>query len=130
MVRRLSASALLALVPSLAFAAASDVDTNFAACAKNAHGATYPMLHCYSEEMRASDAAMTDSYKDALAHAADPATKRYLARSQTAWVTYRDAWCEATVSRSGSLARLKLMECRIDETKKRTAALTNLAAPQ
>lgn len=124
------ASAFLALAPSIAFAAASDADTNFAACAKRAHGATYPMLHCYSEEMQASDAAMTASYKNALAHAADPTTKRYLTRSQTAWVNYRDAWCEATVSRSGSLARIKLMECRIDETKKRAEALANLATPQ
>lgn len=130
MVRRLIALAIAALAPSIAFAATSDTDTDFAACAKKAHGATYPMLHCYSQEMQAADDAMTASYKTASAQISNATTKRYLTRSQTAWVSYRDAWCEATVSRSGSLARLKLMECRIDETKKRTEALTNLAAPQ
>src|ERR1043165_7090351 len=94
----------------------SDQATNnkseeFEACAKKAHGATFPMLHCYSEEMKAADDAVAASYKKALDQTSNATTKSFLTRSQKAWQSYRDAWCEATVSRSGSRARIRLLEC-------------------
>ena len=99
----------------------------FEACAAQAHGTTYPMLHCYSLEMQAADDAMTASYQSALAAKSDPKTKDYLTRSQAAWSDYRDAWCEATVSRSGTMARFKLFECRLTETARRAEELRDLA---
>ena len=130
MLRSLIACSAILLAAVTARAATNDESVDFKTCAKKAHGATYPMLHCYSEEMKAADDAMTATYDRVREDIANPTTKNYLTRSQKAWEDYRDAWCEATVSRSGSLARIRLMECRIDETKKRTQALADLAGPQ
>lgn len=98
----------------------------FEACAAKTHGATFPLLRCYSQEMQAADDAMTAAYQNALAAIADPKTKDFLTRSQTAWSDYRNAWCEATVPRSGSLARFKLFECRLAETARRVDQLKAL----
>jgi uncharacterized protein YecT (DUF1311 family) len=124
---RLAALAIAALLAAAAPARADDLSPAFQACAAKAHGATYPMLHCYAAEMQARDDAMDAAYAAALKAATDPRTKKYLTASQIAWSDYRDAWCEATVSRSGSLARLRLMRCRLDLTATRTAALATLA---
>ena len=119
----------LAAALSIAAQAASDgVSADFVACAKKVHGATFPLLHCYSEEMKAQDAALAAAYERARRSTDNTTTKKFLTRSQAAWENYRDAWCEATVSRSGSLARVKLFECRLSETKRRTEALANLSA--
>ncbi|MBL7096928.1 MAG: DUF1311 domain-containing protein [Alphaproteobacteria bacterium] len=120
-------AALLVAAP-LAFAADAPKSAGFEACAAKAHGATFPLLHCYAQEMQARDDAVAAAYNAALAAAADPRTKGFIQASQTAWESYRNAWCEAQVSRSGSLARLKLMECRLQETAMRTNALKELVA--
>jgi uncharacterized protein YecT (DUF1311 family) len=99
----------------------------FEECAAKTHGATFPLLHCYSEEMKAEDDALVTAYDAARAATSNPKTLDYLARSQTAWSDYRDAWCEATVPRSGSLARIRLFECRLALTSDRIAALKDLA---
>ena len=112
----------LAVAPASA-AAVSEKSAVFEACAARAHGATFPLLHCYSVEMQAADAAMAAAYKAARAGASDGKTRGFLVRSQTVWLDFRDAWCEARVPRSGSLARFKLFECRLAETKQRTAEL-------
>jgi uncharacterized protein YecT (DUF1311 family) len=78
--------------------------------------------------MQARDDAMAAAYNAALAAAGDSKTKGFIEASQTAWESYRDTWCEASVPRGGSLARLKLMECRLRETAVRTDALKGLAA--
>lgn len=98
----------------------------FEACAAKAHGATFPLLHCYAQEMQADEDAMMAIYNAVTAAASDAKSKDYLTASQAAWTSYRDAWCEATVPRGGSLARLKLMECRIAQTARRTAELKAL----
>ena len=122
-----AAIAIFMILFGAAIAAAADSSLGkskaFAACARQAHGATFPLLHCYSVEMQAADRAMAAAYKTALAGVADHKTRGYLARSQEAWSDFRDAWCEATVPRSGSLARIKLFECRLAETRRRAAAL-------
>jgi uncharacterized protein YecT (DUF1311 family) len=123
-VRRLALAALIALGASPALAAGATGGA-FETCAAKAHGATFSLLHCYAQEMQAREDAMTTAYNAAL-DAADPKTKGFIERSQTAWTDYRDAWCEATVPRSGSLARLRLMRCRLDETARRTDALRAL----
>lgn len=125
----LAALAVLFVAPS-AVAADAPVPKSaaFEACIATTHGATFPLLHCYAAEMQLRDDAMTAAYDAALAAARDPRTKVYLARSQTAWSDYLDAWCEARVPRSGSHARLMLMECRLEETVERTAALKALFA--
>jgi len=126
--RRVVLAAAL-LVATLPPALADDVSKSaaFEACAAKAHGATFPLLHCYAQEMQAREDAMTAAYSAARAAASDDKTKGYVEASQTAWLSYRDAWCEALVPRSGSLARLKLMECRLRETAIRTDALKGLA---
>src|SRR5689334_17532190 len=129
MPRSLIVLAALAFVATSAHAATSGNSADFEACAKKAHG-TFPLLHCYSEEMKAADSAVSASYQKALDHTANAMTKKYLTRSQAAWESYRDAWCEATVSRSGSLARIRLLECRVDVTKHRAAELAALTDPQ
>ena len=126
---------ILALIIASATASSAAAESSaaksaaFEACAARAHGATYPLLHCYSREMQAADAALAGAFAAALANARDPKTKAYLARSQTAWLDYRDAWCEAGVARSGSLARLKLFECRLALTASRTADLNARVSP-
>ena len=127
---RIEASAAIAILmilfgAAIAVAAVTSVgkSTAFAACSKRAHGATFPLLHCYSVELQAVDDAMATAYKTAIAGVGDHKTRGYLARSQETWSDFRDAWCEATVPRSGSLARIKLFECRLAEAKRRTAAL-------
>jgi len=127
--RRLAAGAafFVAITGAALAADAPPKSAAFEACAAQAHGATYPLLHCYSLEMQTADDAMTAAYQDALAAKSDPKTKDYLTRSQTAWSDYRGAWCEATVPRLGSLARFKLFECRLTETARRTEELKALA---
>ncbi len=127
---RIETGAVIAIFMTLlgaAIAVAADTSNGksaaFATCSKRAHGATFPLLHCYSVEMQAVDGAMATAYKIAVAGVGDHKTRGYLARSQKTWSDFRDAWCEATVPRSGSLARFKLFECRLAETKRRTAAL-------
>ena len=127
---RIGASAVIAISIALLGASVVPAEHNpfaksgaFAACARQAHSATFPLLHCYSVESQAADAAMAAAYRGALAGVVDHKTRSYLARSQAAWSDFRDAWCEATVPRSGSLARIKLFECRLAETKRRTTAL-------
>ena len=115
----------LALGPASA-AAVSEKSAAFEACAARAHGVTLPLLHCYSAEMQSADAAMAAAYK--AARAGYGKTRSYLLRSQAAWSDFRDAWCEARVPRSGSLARFKLLECRLAETKLRTAELKMAAS--
>ena len=118
--RSFFAAVLFLLVP---LAPARADDATFEACAAKAHGATFPLLHCYAQQMQADEDAMTAAYDAALAAASDPKTRNFLAASQDAWTGYRDAWCEATVPRAGSLARLKLMQCRIAQTARRAAEL-------
>ena len=117
----------LALVPASA-AAVSEKSAVFEACAARAHGATFPLLHCYSVDMQAADVALAAAYKAARDGASDGKTRGFLVRSQAAWLDFRDAWCEARVPRSGSLARFKLFECRLAETKQRTAELKAAAS--
>ncbi|MEJ1970702.1 MAG: lysozyme inhibitor LprI family protein [Rhizomicrobium sp.] len=116
------ALAILGAAPALA-ADGPPKSAAFEACAAKAHGVTFSLLHCYAREMQAADDAMAAAYDGASKAASDPRTRDYLTRSQTAWGSYRDAWCEASVPRSGSLARFKLFECRLAETARRTAAL-------
>jgi uncharacterized protein YecT (DUF1311 family) len=130
MVRSLIALAVLAFVAATAQAATNTKSEDFEACAKKAHGATFPLLHCFSEEMKAADDVVRASYKKALDQTSNATTKKFLTRAQTAWENYRDAWCEATVARSGSLARIRLLECRVDETRHRAAELAALTDPQ
>ena len=94
--------------------------------ATKAHGATFPVLHCFAQEMEMREAAMTAAYNAALAATTDPRSKQFIQTSQTAWSDYLDAWCEGTVPRSGLLARLRLMDCRVAETARRTDELKRL----
>jgi uncharacterized protein YecT (DUF1311 family) len=110
----------------VALGADSPNSAAFEACAAKAHGATFPLLECYAQDMEAHEAAMTAALDAALAARSDPRAKKFIQTSQTAWSDYRDAWCEATVPRSGSLARLKLMACRVAETARRTDELKQL----
>ena len=95
----------------------------FEECARGAHGVTWPLLRCYSKEMQAADDALSTAYAEALANTRDPKTRDYLAKSQASWADLLHTWCEAVVPRSGSLARFKLFECRLSETRARTKAL-------
>jgi uncharacterized protein YecT (DUF1311 family) len=117
----------IAIVAASATPLAADLPMSaaFRACAAKAH-ATYPRLHCYSIEAQARNDALNSAYAAALAAKSDPRTKDYLAKSQTAWSDYLDAWCEATVSRSGSGARFGLFDCRLRETTRRTKELISL----
>lgn len=125
--RRGIAGSIVAAVLVAAAAHAGGHSTAFEACAAQAHGATYPLLHCYSAEMKAADDAMGAALDAATAAMTDRHTTDYLTRSQKAWLDYRDAWCEATVPRAGSLARLKLFECRLALTARRIEELKSLA---
>jgi uncharacterized protein YecT (DUF1311 family) len=124
-VRILAALAICAFFAGVPAAAAGH-STAFEACAAKTHGATFPLLRCYSEEMKAADDRLAAAFDAARTARSDPKTLDYLTRSQSSWSDYRDAWCEATVPRMGSLARLKLFECRLAETARRTEALQSL----
>lgn len=117
----------IAMVAAAATPMAADVPMSaaFRTCAVKAH-ATYPRLHCYSIEAQAREDALNSAYAAALAAKSDPRTKDYLAKSQAAWSDYLDAWCEATVSRSGSGGRFGLFACRLRETTRRTKELKSL----
>jgi len=118
----LASLALLVVVAAPAHAAGAA----FAVCAAAAHGATFPLLHCYAIELKASEEAMASALTKAERATRDPKTLDFLERSQSAWSDYRDAWCEARVPRSGSLARIELMACRLAETQRRMAELRAL----
>ncbi len=97
--------------------------SKFAVCSRSAHGVTWPLLRCYSDEMKLADDELASTYAVSLASTHDSVTQDYLAKSQASWLSFLAAWCEAVVPRSGSIARFKLFECRLSETRARTRAL-------
>ena len=117
------AAVALSTLASLS-AAARPAGDAFEACAKRTHGATFPLLHCYSVEIAAVERLMNVALAARAETTVDPKAKGYFERSQAAWSDFRDAWCEANVARRGSLARLKLMACRLSLAKQRLRQLT------
>ena len=116
------ASVLFGLSILPAYAGWAPKTEEFMTCAAHAR-ATYPRLECYAVEMNKRESAMQAAYNAAIKATVHLETRECLARSQTAWLEYLDAWCAANVPRSGSLAKLSDMDCRLDEIIKRTDAL-------
>jgi len=105
---------LLFFVPSLAAAQCKDAVS------------TKDMQDCMDEEWKKSDAELNRVYQEAL-RKLKPEQAALLKKAQRAWLTYRDAQCEADYKMfaGGSAAPLALTQCRVTLTQERTKTLTD-----
>lgn len=86
-----------------------------------AQGITTGILDCYSPEITAQDARLNQAYKMVMARL-NAARKATLRNSERAWIRTRDAQCSKAMDQyeGGSMGRIALASCMLDETIKRT----------
>jgi uncharacterized protein YecT (DUF1311 family) len=85
---------------------------------------TKDMQDCADTQWKKSDAELNRTYAEILKKLEAPDADR-LRKAQRAWVTYRDAHCEAEYQlyAGGSIAPLTLTQCRATLTDQRTKIL-------
>jgi uncharacterized protein YecT (DUF1311 family) len=103
---------LLFFVPTLTTAQCKDV-----VCTKE-------MRDCMEPEWKKSNAELNRVYQESLKKL-KPEQAAFLKKAQRAWLTYRDAECEADykMSPGGTAAPLALTPCRVTLTQERTKTL-------
>jgi uncharacterized protein YecT (DUF1311 family) len=87
---------------------------------------TKDMQDCMDNEWKKSDADLNRVYQEFLKKL-KPEQATALKKAQRAWLTYRDAQCEADykMSAGGTAAPLALTQCRVTLTQERTKTLKN-----
>ncbi len=85
---------------------------------------TKDMQDCMDKEWKKSDAELNRVYQAALKKL-KPEQAALLKKAQRAWLTYRDAQCEADYKMfaGGSAAPLALTQCRVTLTQERSKTL-------
>ncbi len=102
---------LLFFVPTLTTAQCKDV-----VCTKE-------MRDCMEPEWKKSNAELNRVYQESLKKL-KPEQAALLKKAQRAWLSYRDAQCEADkMSAGGTTAPLALTQCRVTLTQERTKTL-------
>jgi uncharacterized protein YecT (DUF1311 family) len=103
---------LLLFVPNLASAQCKDAVS------------TKDMQDCMDNDWKKSDAELNRVYQETLKKL-KPEQAALLKKAQRAWLTYRDAQCEADykVFAGGTAAPLALIQCRVTLTQERTKTL-------
>jgi uncharacterized protein YecT (DUF1311 family) len=109
---------LLLLLPNLASAQCKDAVS------------TKDMQDCMDSEWKRSDAELNRVYQESLKKL-KPEQTALLKKAQRAWITYRDAQCEADYKMfaGGSAAPLALTQCRVTLTQERTKTLKDTSSP-
>ncbi len=103
---------LLLFVPNLASAQCKDAVS------------TKDMQDCMDNDWKKSDAELNRVYRESLKKL-KPEQAALLKKAQSAWLTYRDAQCEADykVFAGGTAAPPALIQCRVTLTQERTKTL-------
>jgi len=85
---------------------------------------TKDMQDCLDNEWKKSNADLNRVYQESLKKL-KPEQAALLKKAQRAWLTYRDAQCEADykMSAGGTAAPLALTQCRVTLTQERTKTL-------
>jgi uncharacterized protein YecT (DUF1311 family) len=85
---------------------------------------TKDMQDCMDNEWKKSDADLNRIYRESLKKL-KPEQAALLKKAQRAWLTYRDAQCEAhyKMSAGGTAAPLALTQCRVTLTEERTKTM-------
>ena len=109
---------LVFLVPSCAFAQCKDSVS------------TKDMQDCLDAEWKKSDTELNHAYQDAMKKL-KPDAVDVLKRAQRAWVTYRDAQCEAEykVWQGGTAAGVAMTQCKVTLTERRTKEIQETYNP-
>ncbi len=96
--------------------------TAFAQCQDKV--STADMMQCYDGEFKKADADLNSTYKATLAKLKGADADR-LRTAQRAWVSYRDAQCNAAYKRyaGGTIAPVVFTQCKLTLTLNRTKEL-------
>lgn len=105
---------------------ASAADQRFERCMANADGITSEMLSCIGRAQEDADRRLPGDLRLALQGLA-PERRQVLARSQQAWVAYREAHCDFLADPDGgTAASLLTADCWLSLTTERLVFLDKL----
>ncbi|WP_304170736.1 lysozyme inhibitor LprI family protein [Phenylobacterium aquaticum] len=101
----------------------------FEECSNAPNSTTYSLRECYGAELKRQDARLNAAYAEALS-TIDSAGKLKLRAAQRAWITFRDADCQAVfASYGGTMAPMMEDQCQLDRTSQRADDLEQFAKP-
>jgi uncharacterized protein YecT (DUF1311 family) len=99
--------------------------TEYEQCTKNTYSTT-DMLKCINKELKIQDKKLNQAYKKAM-NKIQPFRKEELKKIQRLWIKYRDKKCNFYYHKeSGSSGKIDAMECKLNETIKRTIELNEV----
>jgi uncharacterized protein YecT (DUF1311 family) len=99
----------------------------YQACLAKANSVDFEMAHCAGEERERQDKALNLVYRQLTAKL-DPNRKSILVAAERAWVTFRDAQCEAEASgeAGGTLANVIRQDCLLRQTYDRVLTIKDM----
>ncbi|MGA7506910.1 MAG: lysozyme inhibitor LprI family protein [Erwinia billingiae] len=111
---------LFFMLPLNVYSATNEYSSNYSLCLNQANGASAEAVNCNRVETAVQDKRLNEEYRRYLA-SINAALRTATIKSQRAWVTFRDAECDAeyAIEAPGSNAEVMRTACILDMTLER-----------